>query len=126
MAGGAGAGQVSAVPPEAGFKVYNRRVCTPVSLAVIRPATGTAGSMTVGAGNADNSSMCGMTPRNVRINCTGGLAGTVCTCSAMTTAATAAGISGVSLEMTRAAIGRQARGWVECGSIDIGMTAGNC
>ena len=123
MAGGAGAFRIAGIPAKASCKVYNRRICTSVALAVIGLATGTTDSMTIGAGNADNSSMCGMTPRNVRINSTGGLA--VCTCSAMTTATTAASISGVSLEMTRAAIGRQARGRVECGSIDIGVTTGS-
>ena len=126
MAGGAGAFRIAGIPAKASCKVYNRWVCTSVALAVIGLTTGTTDSMTVGAGNADNSSMCGMAPRNVRINSTGGFAGTVCTYSSMTTAAAVARISGVSLEMTRAAIGRQARGRVERGSIDIGMTAGNC
>jgi len=119
-------GAGSAIPPKCICQVNNRRIQTTVSLAVICLAAGTAGGMTFNACDAANCSMRGMTSGNIRINGTGLLAGAVYTCSAMTTTATVAVVSGVCFRMTGTTIwGRSACGRVRRRRINVVMTAGS-
>lgn len=124
MADCSGAG--SAIPPKCICQVNNRRIRTTVTLAVICLAAGTAGGMTFNACDAINGSMRGMTSGYIRINGAGRLAGAVYTCSAMTTTATVAVVSGVCFRMTGTTIwGRSARGRVRRRRINVVMTAGS-
>jgi len=124
MADCSGAG--SAIPPECICQVNNRRIRTPVSLAVICLAAGATGGMTFNACDVTNGSMRGMASGYIRINGAGRLAGAVYTCSAVTTAATVAVVSGVCFRMTGTTIrGRSARGRVRRRRINVVMTAGS-
>ncbi len=67
MTGRRGAGGVAAIPAKSAIKIYDCRICVPVSPAVIGFTTGATGSMTVSTGDTGNRRMGTMATYRIRV-----------------------------------------------------------